>query len=1046
MASKKKMPPLPPPRKLDGSSSLVSPHGGPWGTSDSDSSDSSTPTVPQKPAERSASRRDKAALGGKERVSPKRKGPPPLPSVPLGSVGDSPDDSPTSGPRVIDPALMEEPLRKAASAIIRKPSAVPEAPPAASSSFSPDPKKTSAGPLEKSSKHSPKGMKEGPDLDRPSSLAGKPPPGEGTRKGSGAIPRQVPGKSPVSDDDSPVASPRGDPKAPKKAPSGARKVPANSLSGAADEPTEGVRTDLTDSDGSPKAKPSAKSPSGASKASAKSPSAASKALAKSPTGAASAPVKSAASSAKALVRSLSSTAKGQLSKSPSGTAKGQLVSLREGGKAQDLSPSRSSKKSWSKSSSSQSEDDGSSRAFKQEFPISRDKQSFKSLVSQKSGIRQKSPTSGAPRKKRSVPKKGDIEDVIGQARKAVAARRDQVDQAAREKFIRETLEQQYGDQIKQLTAARDELQKKLAETTQDALNQVGELKKQFAAKESAMQAQSAARIREAQQRLEDLEKDVKEKMAQRAQERAQLEKEKEALKKQLGELREKHRNDISENLQERQRASEKSEEKIQSLTETIQALTTSVAQLQELSDVSRSALQAMEEKNKLATAKLEIMSRKDADLEKEMRRMMPTREAKRLAFRALQKGRAVEMFFQVISKASSTVLDKAWAMSKMAEVLGPPRDRSAAASRPFEDRLMQFRKEQMFLMAENERLMGEVSRLQEIVAQNKSLSLVEDPRQHNALLGSILGTRETRLPAARWLASTLQQLFRSRLAFAFSVFQATVLEEHRDSTVQSLQDRFNEMRLAAYSDMMRKIAATKIFCDLRILYLKAASTFLGAFMVNAGIKAAIGGKSRDSRMRLGVLSEGDVTFHPPGAAMVPRPAAGEVQRTPLFPSFRTADGQPLPLPAYTNQAFLDTGAPVAVQPYYYGQLPSVQRRRAHNMFVPMREKPLPPPGYLAPSTYMDDQMTLGVPLSDVKSGRSQGSGGVLGFPVSYGTRLNTAPKKIPSGPYSADGPKESVDKFAGTFRMRTAQQDLQKSLWCQPSEAVDACVTGRVLQ
>lgn len=52
----------------------------------------------------------------------------------------------------------------------------------------------------------------------------------------------------------------------------------------------------------------------------------------------------------------------------------------------------------------------------------------------------------------------------------------------------------------------------------------------------------------------------------------------------------------------------------------------------------------------------------------------------------------------------------------------------------------------------------------------------------------------------------------------FFRFRATVIEVHRDSTVQTLQDRFNEMRLAAYSDMMRKIAATKIFCGLRQVF------------------------------------------------------------------------------------------------------------------------------------------------------------------------------------------------------------------------------------
>ncbi|CBZ53398.1 putative tola protein [Neospora caninum Liverpool] len=583
------------------------------------------------------------------------------------------------------------------------------------------------------------------------------------------------------------------------------------------------------------------------------------------------------------------------------------------------------------------------------------------------------------------------------------------------------------ERLKHLEEYKDKLEKQLEETQRTAEAEKNELRKEIAARENSLNVQSAARLREIQKRISDMEAYYRNKLDVQAEEKREANQARERLEREIASLREQHRRDLAETSRARERDAAKSEHKLQSMTETIQSLTTSVAQLQEISDVSRSALQAMEERNKLAAAKIEIMSKKEAEREKEMRKLMPTREAKRLAFRALQKGRAVEMIFHVIEHASNTVLDKAWALAKMSEVVGGSSSNLlfTRGRDPIEERLLQFRKEQMFLMTENERLMSEVSRLQEIVAQNKGISLAVGAQEQSRLLEQIVGEPNCRVPATRWLFSVVQTVVKRRLLLGFTALKDVVAEDKRDDTVRSLQDRFNEMRLAAYNDMMKKIAMTRMLCVIKNLWTKTAFRSFSALMMNAAARLArIHDRSQFLQQNPGgALAVDSSSF---------RVASGEMQRVAVFQGPKAASGQFLPPATFKDESFLPTNAPVAVQPYYYGHLPSVQRKRAQNMFVPIREAPPVPVGYLGQAGYMDEQLTVGVPVSDVRSSQAPP------FPTPMGTRLNAVSKNIPPDPYSSGTAREKIDETAGTFRMRTAQQGLQKRLWVRPDAAGSA--------
>ncbi|KEP63741.1 UNVERIFIED_CONTAM: hypothetical protein HHA_231840 [Hammondia hammondi] len=625
-----------------------------------------------------------------------------------------------------------------------------------------------------------------------------------------------------------------------------------------------------------------------------------------------------------------------------------------------------------------------------------------------------------------------MEKMLQLAEKAVAAKKNKEKSSSDEK--RGKAEREWR---KQLEKERDKLARQLLDARRSAEVERNELRRDFAARENSLNVESAARLREIQKRVSNIEAYYRSKLEAQVEEKRAANQARERLEREVASLREQHKRDIAETSRVREREAAKSEHKLQSMTETIQSLTTSVAQLQEISDVSRSALQAMEERNKLAAAKIEIMSKKEADREKEMRKLMPTREAKRLAFRALQKGRAVEMIFHILAHANNAVLDKAWALAKMTEVLGGSSSSLvyARGRDPVEERLMQFRKEQMFLMTENERLMNEVSRLQEVVAKNKGISLAADAQAQSRLLEQIVGEPNCRVSATRWLFSVVQNVLQRRLFIGFTALKDVMAEDKRDDAVRSLQDRFNEMRVTAYQDMMRKMAMTRLLCIIKNLWTKAAFRLFLALLTNAAVKQATQGERQFLQTGPGGV------FAVDGSSF--RVASGELQRVPLFQGSKTAAGQFLPPPTYKDESFLPTNAPVAIQPHYYGQLPSVQRKRAQNMFIPVRESPPVPMGYLGQAGYMDGQMTVGVPLSDVKGSHAPP------FPTPLGTRLDAVAKNIPPDPYSSESAREKVDEVAGTFRMRTAQQGVQKRLWAHQDtkgspERVDRAVSRLV--
>ena len=131
--------------------------------------------------------------------------------------------------------------------------------------------------------------------------------------------------------------------------------------------------------------------------------------------------------------------------------------------------------------------------------------------------------------------------------------------------------------------------------------------------------------------------------------------------------------------------------------------------------------------------------------------------------------------------------------------------------------------------------------------------------------------------------------------------------------------------------------------------------------------------------------------------------------------------------AAADNARLDLNVPLAHQPHYYRQLPSVRNPpRGRNMFVPMVDPRPPVQGYLPHPGYSHTPLSLGVPPF-VTKGRAPGSS-------------TGVPNAFPSGPYDATQP---VDERGAVYRMRGAQQDLRRIMMESVGDKVGARIVGR---
>lgn len=271
----------------------------------------------------------------------------------------------------------------------------------------------------------------------------------------------------------------------------------------------------------------------------------------------------------------------------------------------------------------------------------------------------------------------------------------------------------YDDQIKRL---QDEHQKALEnerrqiEERHAAASKRGEMreeevKKEALARQNSMKQRYEESLKEMRQKIQDLETRIRQKEEGTTRERKKIQEELEVKFKKKSQAQDKECEKYRSEIQKKETEVKECQDKIQSLTSSIQTLTNSLAQMKELSDVSRSALEAMESKSKTNAMYLKSLVKKEEALRGQLATMMPVREAKRLAFRALLKGRAIEMISRVCMAADANIWNKAWAFQQLVYLIEGGNLAEEKRNDAIESRLMQFRKEQMFLMAENERLM-----------------------------------------------------------------------------------------------------------------------------------------------------------------------------------------------------------------------------------------------------------------------------------------------------------------------------------------------------
>ncbi|CDJ50799.1 tola protein., putative [Eimeria brunetti] len=539
--------------------------------------------------------------------------------------------------------------------------------------------------------------------------------------------------------------------------------------------------------------------------------------------------------------------------------------------------------------------------------------------------------------------------------------------------------------------ARAEREEAMERVRKEENNKLEEVQKQALARQSSMKMRCDASVRELKEKIESLENQLKTKAEEFERERAGLMKSFEDKRKHDLQAQENEAKTHQKELKNKESELMEQQGRVQALTASMQTLTTSLAQMKELNDISRTATQALEEKAKTQAAFINTLMKREESLRAQAAKLMPIKEAKRLAFRALLKGRAVEMISRACMPTDASLWNKAWAFQQLVNLIGGTSGSKERRQDEIESRLMQFRKEQMFLMAENERLMAKVAELQQegINQRQSKVALMEQALIGDTSVSPRHGENNSyrgpgHEPAPRWLVLCIQHLVDKRLLWAFLRLQKVTTEAESNTTIDKLQKKFNELRVSAYKEMAARIGIFKLIAFIKCLRIRVLFNALFSLSMNASQLSREEALKKAEQMRV---------------SRDPFTKESVEPEVPVTGSYAAADN-----------ARLDLNVPLAHQPHYYRQLPSVRNpSRGRNMFVPMIDPRPPVQGYLPHPGYSHTPLSLGVPPF-VAKGRPPGSS--MGIPNVF-----------PSGPYDATQP---VDERGAVFRMRGAQQDLRR--------------------
>ncbi|KAL8272867.1 hypothetical protein Esti_003176 [Eimeria stiedai] len=578
------------------------------------------------------------------------------------------------------------------------------------------------------------------------------------------------------------------------------------------------------------------------------------------------------------------------------------------------------------------------------------------------------------------------------AKETTARHKEELErQRAQNRALAEEVQKARSERDTAIEQIRKEADARVEARAKENQAKIDEIKKEALACQNSTKMQCAASLRELKEQVASLEKQLKAKKEEFEDEKRLLKKSFDERRKSDIELQERKAQAHQEELKNKDSELLKQQSRVQALTSSVQTLTTSLAQMKELNDISRTATQALEEKSKTQAAYIKTLMKRDESLRSQAAKMMPIKEAKRLAFRALLKGRAVEMISRACMSTDAGLWNKAWAFQQFVDLIGRGRGSNEKRQDTIESRLMQFRKEQMFLMAENERLMAKVAQLQqEGVNQKQSKAalleqaLIADTTSLETSSTHDNRTTKDKQPSIRLVVLSVQHTVNKKVLWAFLRLQKATTEAESSTTIDKLQRKFNELRVSAYKDMAARIGSYRLTSYMKTVRQRLLYSAFFNFSGNAARRA------RDEALK-------QAEHHAvPRDPFSKESAAPEVPFNDVYTTF--------------NQEYVDLNAPLAHQPHYYRQLPSVRNpARGRSVFVPMVQPSPPVKGYLPHPGYSNHQLTVGVPLV-----------------ASRGRRLGTSPgipNAFPSGPYDATQP---VDERGAIYRMRSTQQDLRR--------------------
>ncbi|KAF8821086.1 hypothetical protein IE077_002485 [Cardiosporidium cionae] len=438
---------------------------------------------------------------------------------------------------------------------------------------------------------------------------------------------------------------------------------------------------------------------------------------------------------------------------------------------------------------------------------------------------------------------------------------------------------------------------------------------------------------------------------------------------------------------------------------TIKNISENVANLKNLYDASKLVNLEMQNRQSDFSNKIRALQLKAREVERQLQKSIPISTAKQVALNAMQKGRAIESLARIWSAITANSVFKRHAFSQLRN--------GKCSSTPFvESGLYSLRKEQLYLINENERLLSQVTRLQQDSKNQQTLPRFSNTNAATDALSCIdeqINLKRTddedyKLHIKILLYAIIMRktlLISVRPAFyRWAIWAEDKHKRHVDTELGSRESHEKKKQI--------RNAETWLFMQHTEFVLRChqIKEKYRAFM---HIWRTLGNEPKKVLKSESKQNDLSVQLHP-RMCTTTEPKKTQLNFTysthlKAFPHLPRAN----PLRSMTNRDYFFRNVPHALVPPYYNSLPSMQRDYPKNPDISSLASP--------PSFYNPTKTVEWVHAKSIKPSPL----------LSRVTDIRESTNLIPIYSAKESSLNKNIAKEAIEYRLRVSQEDLAKS-------------------